>query len=101
MWYDYFISILTTIVLFITSFFQNEEPVIEFYKARVGYFYSGLLDQVDFGALDLKIGRQINQMIGDKTGNVISDFMQNDEIPSYMPPMISFGANIFQVFCKN
>ena len=38
-------------------------------------------------------------MIGDKTGNVISDFMQNDEIPSYMPPMISFGANIFQVFC--
>jgi capsule polysaccharide export protein KpsE/RkpR len=77
--------------------FQDEEPVIEFYKARVGYFYSGLLDQVAFAALDLKISRQINQMIADKTNNVINNFMQNDRIPSYIPPMVSLGANIFQV----
>ena len=77
--------------------FQDEEPVIEFYKARVGYFYSGLLDQVAFAALDLKISRQINQMIADKTNNVINNFMQNDRIPSYIPPMVSLGANVFQV----
>ena len=77
--------------------FQDEEPVIEFYKARVGYFYSGLLDQVAFAALDLKISRQINQMVADKTNNVINNFMQNDRIPSYIPPMVSLGANIFQV----
>ena len=71
--------------------------MIEFYKARVGYFYSGLLDQVAFAALDLKISRQINQMIADKTNNVINNFMQNDRIPSYIPPMVSLGANVFQV----
>ena len=71
--------------------------MIEFYKARVGYFYSGLLDQVAFAALDLKISRQINQMVADKTNNVINNFMQNDRIPSYIPPMVSLGANIFQV----
>ena len=72
--------------------------MIEFYKARISYFYSGLLEQVDFNALDIKIRRQINQMLADKTNNAVPNFMGNDHIPSYLPPMISIGANIFQVF---
>ena len=71
--------------------------MIEFYKARIGYFYSGQLEQVDFNQLDLKIGSLVEQMVASKTNNLVKDFMQNNRIPLYLPPMITFGANFFKV----
>ena len=76
---------------------QEEEAVIEFYRARISYFYSGQLDQVDFKQLDVKIGQSTEQMIASKTNNDILNFMQGQRIPLYLPPLIAFGANFFQV----
>ena len=73
--------------------------MIEFYKARVNYFYSGTVEEVEFDQLDSNMRTIINQMVTMKTGEKISDFMHHDHLPKYLPPMISFGANFLQV-CK-
>ena len=79
--------------------FQDEDPLIEFYKARVNYFYSGTVEEVEFDQLDSNMRTIINQMVTMKTGEKVSDFMHHDHLPKYQPPMISFGANFLQV-CK-
>ena len=75
---------------------EDESPLIEFYRARVDYFYSGTIEQIDFDQLNVNAGRLIDDMVARKTNDKIMDFMAQDQIPAYAPPMISLGANVFQ-----
>ena len=77
-------------------FLQDESPLIEFYRARVNYFYSGTIEQIDFGELNMNARKLINDMMATKTKNQILNFMGQDIIPDYSPPMISLGANTFK-----
>ena len=74
---------------------EDESPLIEFYRARVDYFYSGTIEQIDFDQLNVNAGRLIDDMVARKTKDKIMDFMAQDTIPAYAPPMISLGANVF------
>ena len=78
---------------------KDEDPLIEFYKARVNYFYSGSVEEVEFDQLDSNMRSVINQMVTMKTREKVQDFMYHDHLPKYLPPMISFGANFLQVIC--
>ena len=80
---------------------KDEDPLIEFYKARVNYFYSGSVEEVEFDQLDSNMRSVINQMVTMKTREKVQDFMYHDHLPKYLPPMISFGANFLQVICHN
>jgi hypothetical protein len=82
------------------SYFKDEDPLIEFYKARVGYFYSGVVDPVNFDQLDTEVRSSTNQMINMKTVGQVPDFMYHDHLPAYAPPMISFAANYLEVKLK-
>ena len=75
---------------------EDESPLIEFYRARVDYFYSGTIEQIDFDQLNTNAGRLIDDMVSRKTQKKILNFMAQDQIPPYAPPMISLGANAFQ-----
>ena len=78
---------------------KDEDPLIEFYKARVNYFYSGSVEEVEFDQLDSNMRTVINQMVTMKTREKVQDFMYHNHLPKYLPPMISFGANFLQVIC--
>ena len=71
--------------------------MIEFYRARIGYFYSGTIEQVEFDDLDENVRKPVNTMIDSKTEGQVDKFMNLNTMPGYLPPMISFGANFFKV----
>jgi serine protease inhibitor len=75
---------------------QNEDPLIEFYKARVGYFYGGSVDVVDFSDIDNAIRDATNRRVAMKTDNRVKDAMHHDH-PVPEPPMAMFAANYFKV----
>ena len=79
-----------------TYILQSEDPLIEFYKARVTYFYNGLVEKTDFDSLDGVIRNTTNRQVAMKTNFKILDMMHHDHI-SPSKPMAAFGANHFQV----
>ena len=71
--------------------------MIEFYRARINYFYSGTIQQIEFNQLDQNVRGNVDDMINTKTNGEMTNFMGSDTIPEYPPPMISFGANYLKV----
>ena len=70
--------------------------MIEFYKARVQYFYSGMVNQIDFANVEEEIKTAINNQVSMKTeGKVEEIFHHEHPVPD--PPMTFFAANFFQV----
>ena len=70
--------------------------MIEFYKARVAYFYGGNVDVSDFGDIDEVIRRETNRRVAMKSGNSVADFMHHDH-PKPQGPMALYAANYFKV----
>ena len=76
--------------------FQTEAPLIEFYKARIAYFYGGNVEMADFTNIDEVIRRETNRRVTMKTNNAVKDFMHHDH-PKPEAPMALFAANYFKV----
>jgi len=74
---------------------KTEDAVIEFYKARVAYFYGGNVDVADFGDIDEVIRRETNRRVSMKSGNSVADFMHHDH-PKPQGPMALYAANYFK-----
>ena len=71
---------------------------MEFYKARAGYFYSGLVEKADFASIDETIRNTTNRQVAMKTNFKVLDMMHHDHVtPS--KPLAAFAANHFQVKC--
>ena len=70
--------------------------MIEFYKARVRYFYNGLVEKTDFSSIDATIRNTTNRQVAMKTNFKVLDMMHHDHI-SPSKPMAAFAANYFQV----
>ena len=69
---------------------------MEFYKARAGYFYSGLVEKADFASIDETIRNTTNRQVAMKTNFKVLDMMHHDHVtPS--KPLAAFAANHFQV----
>ncbi len=71
--------------------------MIEFYKARGAYFYSGIVEKIDFAMLDNEVRSRTDQLVNMKTEGLVPHFMHHDHIPNYPQPMIAFSANYFEV----
>ena len=78
--------------------FQNEDDIIEFYKARVKYFYSGAVDAVDFNDIKNVVRRSTNQMVAMKTNGQLREMVRANDTLSPEKPMAMFVANHIQVF---
>ncbi len=78
------------------TYLQDEDPLIQFYKARVGYFYGGNVDVADFSEIDSVIRAETTRLAAMKTDNRVSDLMGHDH-PHMDPPMGLFGAAYFEV----
>ena len=76
--------------------FQTKKPLIEFYKARIAYFYGGNVEMADFASIDEVIRRETNRRVAMKTDNVVRDFMHHDH-PTPEAPMALYAANYFKV----
>ena len=76
---------------------QPEDPLIQFYKARVQYFYNGLVDKTEFESIDETIRNTTNRQVAMKTNFKILDMMHHDHITP-PKPMAAFAANFFQVY---
>ena len=73
-----------------------EAPLIEFYKARIAYFYGGNVEMADFANIDEVIRRETNRRGTMKTDNAVTDFMHHDH-PKPEAPMALYAANYFKV----
>ena len=76
---------------------QDQESIIEFYKARVNYFYSGAVEAVDFNDIQSVIRKSTNQMIASKTESAIDELVWRNDSISPGKPMAMFVANHFEV----
>ena len=74
---------------YMTSF-QDAESLIEFYKARVKYFYGANVDSVNFANIEEEIAGRLNQDI---------DLLppEQREILSADSPLALVSGNYFQV----
>ena len=70
--------------------------MIEFYKARVQYFYSGMVNQIDFANVEEEIKSAINNQVSMKTEGKVEEIFHHEH-PMPDPPMTFFAANFFQV----
>ncbi|XP_059084342.1 uncharacterized protein LOC131881477 isoform X1 [Tigriopus californicus] len=87
-------ELLTTACLKALLVDKNEDPLMEFYKARARYFYNGLIENVDYDQIEEEIKELINQMIFMKTKKRVKDFLGHEH-PHPVGPMSFFGANFF------
>ena len=74
------------------SSFQDSEDLIEFYKARVKYFYQADVESVDFANIEQEIVGRLNQQT-----DLVSASEQQQL--SAEPPLALLSGNFFQV-CK-
>lgn len=70
--------------------------MIEFYKARVQYFYTGMVNRVDFDDIETEIKGAINRQVAMKTDQKVKEIFHHEH-PMPDPPMTFFAANYFQV----
>ena len=82
-----YISVSVTV-----SSFQDSEDLIEFYKARVKYFYQADVESVDFANIEQEIVGRLNQQT-----ELVSASEQQQL--SAEPPLALLSGNFFQV-CK-
>ena len=75
---------------------MNEDPLIEFYKARAAYFYGGTVSKADFSTIDTAIRDATDKMVSMKTGGKMEGFSGHDH-PRPEPPLAMFAANYFKV----
>ena len=75
------------------SSFQDSEDLIEFYKARVKYFYEADVESVDFANIEQEMVGRLNQQT-----DLVSASEQQQL--SAEPPLALLSGNFFQV-CKD
>lgn len=75
---------------------QNKNKIIEFYKARIAYFYDGDTSVIDFDKVENHLRGEVDEKVSEDTKSPTQDFVGGQSI-HLEPPMAAFAANFFQV----
>ncbi len=67
--------------------FQTEPDVLDFYKARINFFYNGNADKIDFEKFDQELKEKINSR-DPQSGKLVEHFSFHSE-----KPMAVFSLN--------
>ena len=73
--------------------------MIEFYKARIGFFYDGVAEKLDFNNFENVVRDDVNAKVAMKSENEVPDFVGHVH-PHAKQPMTVFAANYFKVVIK-
>jgi serine protease inhibitor len=76
---------------------QGTKEILEFYKARAGAFYDGVVQQIDFDDISKTVKERTNELVKAQTSNKVSEFFGDSAILRFRPPFAALSANVFQV----
>ncbi len=75
---------------------QDKANLIEYYKARIAFFYGGVADSADFENAQEDIRDKLDMAIAAKTRGEVEHFAQGSHLHPHRPMML-LGANYFKV----
>ena len=75
---------------------QTEPDVLEFYKARINFFYAGNADKIDFDNFDAEVKGKVDPLISEATSGKVESFLQQNHF-HVSKPMVALAANYFEV----
>jgi Serpin (serine protease inhibitor) len=71
---------------------------LEFYKARAGAFYDGVVQQIDFDDASRLVKERTNELVKMQTSNKVPEFLGDTAVLRFRPPFAAQSANVFQVY---
>jgi Serpin (serine protease inhibitor) len=77
--------------------FKGTKDVLDFYKARAGAFYDGLVQQADFEDISTIVKERTNELVKAQTSNKVAEFLGESSLLRFRPPLAALSANVFQV----
>ncbi|KAF4518263.1 hypothetical protein B566_EDAN010409 [Ephemera danica] len=79
---------------------QNDKGrLLDFYKARAGAFYDGIVQEVEFNEVSDVVRLRTNELVRTQTSEKVPNFLSNTATLRLRSPLAALSTNVFQMDC--